>query len=96
MIDTGSTLGLLLKSSPDAKAKHKGSQKLIGAGFNGLIYGHTAAVDQFNIGTIEIYEESAQIIYSPWNSYASVGMDILKDYAVVLNYCKSYIGLRKV
>jgi hypothetical protein len=35
------------------------------------------------------------IIASPWHNYASIGMDILKDYTLVLNYCKGYAGFRK-
>jgi hypothetical protein len=38
---------------------------------------------------------SAGIIYSPWHNYASVGMDLISAYSLVLNYCKSYAGFKK-
>jgi hypothetical protein len=38
---------------------------------------------------------SVGIIRSPWHNYASLGMEVLKGYSIVLNYCKEYIGFKK-
>lgn len=95
MIDTGSTLGLLVKTS-DLKRFPRGNKKIVlGRGLNGQITGIEVPAEKIHLENFEIRNISANIIYSEWQNYASVGMDIMKNYTVVLNYCKSYAGFKR-
>ena len=52
-------------------------------------------MEKLRLDLFEIKNAFASIIYSEWQNYASLGMDIMKDYTVVLNYCKAYAGFKK-
>lgn len=96
MLDTGSTLGLLVKTT-DLTDFYTGAQKtILGRGLNGHILGIKADANKLLLGDFEIYSAETAITYSPWHNYASVGMAIMKDYVVVLNYCQSYAAFKKV
>jgi hypothetical protein len=49
---------------------------------------HLEGLDMTNLPT--------GVIQSAWHNYASVGMEVLKDYVLVLNYLKSYVCLKKL
>lgn len=91
MIDTGSSLGLLLKTATidEFETPYK---KIIGIGFNGPISGFNTISDQLSLDGFNIKNLPTGIIQSAWHkhNYASIGMEILKDYILVLNYCKAY------
>ena len=95
MLDTGSTLSLLMKTSDVKNFPTNAYEKILGKGLNGDILGiETTAgllLEDYAIPRI-----NAAVTYSAWHNYASVGMDILKNYTLVLNYCKSYAGLKKI
>jgi hypothetical protein len=95
MIDTGSALGLLLKTTDMKKYSLHGTRTLLGHGFNGRIDGVETITDKLIVSEVEISNVPTGIIQSPWHNYASIGMDVLKDYTMVLNYCKGYAGFRK-
>jgi hypothetical protein len=95
MIDTGSSMGLLLKTTDVARFHHDGNKILIGRGLNGLMYGYNMQADKLTINGFDFNSISAGIIHSDWHNHASIGMGILKDYIVVLNYCKSYACFKK-
>ena len=92
MIDTGSTLGLLLKTTNiDDYFYSQGSGSVIGKGLNGTISGYSIIADRLLINTdLIIQSVPAAVIESRWHNHASIGMEILKDYILVLNYCKAY------
>jgi hypothetical protein len=95
MLDTGSTLGLIFKTS-DLKFFSKGnSKKVIGRGLNGDLTGFNIDVIKLVLNTFEIKTTSVGVIYSAEHNYASAGMNIMKNYTVVLNYCKAYAGFKK-
>jgi hypothetical protein len=96
MLDTGSSLGLLVKTSKVKKLPNHKDAKVLGRGFNGSIIGIETTAKKLLLHTLEISGLQAGIIYSEWHNYASMGMDVMKDYTIVLNYCKSYAGFRKV
>jgi hypothetical protein len=96
MIDTGSSLGLLLKTSDLKRYPTDGQISVLGRGFNGNLQGMEALADKLLLAHYEIKKIPAGIVYSPWHNYASVGMDIMKHYSIVLNYCKAYAGFKKV
>jgi hypothetical protein len=95
MIDTGSSLGLLLKTSDIEKYRTAGVKVILGRGLNGHLEGTQTLADRLLLDRMEIKKVLTGIIYSPWHNYASVGMDLMGDYSIVLNYCKSYAGFKK-
>jgi hypothetical protein len=95
MLDTGSTLGLLMKTTDLTKFPVGNARKVLGRGFNGNVMGTETIAMKVILNTFEILGITAGITQSDWHNYASVGMDVLKNYTVVLNYCKSYAGFRK-
>lgn len=96
MLDTGSSLGLLLKTSDLKKYPTDGQLSVLGRGFNGELLGTEALAEKLMLVHYEIKKLPAGIVYSPWHNYASVGMEIMKEYSIVLNYCKAYVGFKKV
>lgn len=95
MLDTGSTLGLLVKTS-DLKKFPKGThKKILGRGLNGDVIGIETTAHKLILDTFEIDVIPAGVTYSAWHNYASVGMNVMKDYTIVLNYCKGYAGFKK-
>jgi hypothetical protein len=95
MIDTGSALGLLLKTTDINQYEAGGKKTVLGRGLNGSIYGLTTSTEKLVVGGLEINNLMTGIIQSPWHNNASIGMEVLKDYSLVLNYCKGYAGFRK-
>ena len=96
MIDTGSSLGLLVKTTDLEKFPEQANKMKLGLGFNGPVMGVQATTEKLLLSNLEISVLDAGITYSAWHNYASVGMDIMKDYAIVLNYCQAYAGFKKV
>ena len=95
MIDTGSSLGLLLKTTnvPDLVTPRK--SKLLGMGLNGPVSGYQIVSNRLVLAGLEMDGISTGVISSPWHDNASIGMDILKHYIVVLNYCKAYACFKR-
>jgi hypothetical protein len=96
MIDTGSTLGLLVKTTDMDEFDYQTSRKVIGIGFNGPIYGYRTLVKYMNLDGLVMSNLATGVIESPWHNYASIGMEVLKDYVVVINYFKSYACFKKL
>lgn len=96
MIDTGSCLGLLVKTSDVGKYPPGIWTNALGRGLNGRIEGIRAMTEKIMLEDLEIKKLQVGIIYSPWHNYASVGMEVIKEYSsIVLNYCKAYAGFKK-
>lgn len=96
MIDTGSNLGLLLKTTELAQFESRAHKKVIGFGFNGQVSGYETSSEEVVLNGMKMYDIPTGIIESAWHNYASIGMDILKDYVVIINYYKLYACFRKV
>ena len=96
MVDTGSTLGLLMKTSDLGKFPVGKKEKVLGRGLNGDITGIETIADKLLLNTFEIGEVTTGITFSAWHNYASVGMDVIKNYTIVLNYCKAYAGFKRI
>lgn len=95
MIDTGSSLGLLLKTTK--VADDVTSDRLIGRGLNGVLEGSEIVIHKLVLdNNLVLKHMRVDVISSPWRHDASIGMRMLKEYAVILNYCKSYICLKKM
>lgn len=95
MIDTGSSLGLLLKTTDIGSYAEHGKKTVLGRGLNGLIEGIHTTTEKLVVSDLEIHSLKTGIIHSDWHNYASLGMGTLKEYTIVLNYCKGYAGFRK-
>jgi hypothetical protein len=96
MIDTGSTLALLLKTTNIGKFGDDYNERVLGIGFNGQVFGYETVAKKIVLKGLEIKSVSTGIVSSRWHSNASIGMQVLKDYVVVLNYCKSYVCFKPV
>jgi hypothetical protein len=95
MIDTGSSLGLLLKTTNISEFDHHGEERILGIGFNGPVSGYGVVSRRLRLKGLDIERVSTGIVSSEWHNNASIGMEILKDYIVILNYCKAYACFRK-
>ncbi|HYF70193.1 MAG TPA: retropepsin-like aspartic protease [Ohtaekwangia sp.] len=96
MIDTGSTLGLLLKTSSSREATTKGKRSVLGRGFNGIMEGILRKSKKLILHKMEIDMTETAVVYSSSYTHASLGMEVLKDYSLILNYSKAYAGLKKI
>ena len=98
MIDTGSTLGLLLKTTTMADYfDSPAGGYVIGVGLNGRISGRYITADRLRINADLVMRlVPAAIIESEWHNHASIGMEILKEYILVLNYCKAYACFKRM
>lgn len=95
MIDTGSSLGLLMKTNDEDQFKEFNVLEDLGRGFNGMISGFKTKADRLELNGFSFKSMPIGIIRSPFHNYASIGMEVLKGYSIVLNYCKEYIGFKK-
>jgi hypothetical protein len=94
MIDTGSYLGLLLKTTNISDFDHHRNEKILGIGFNGPISGYQTVSNKLIVEGLQIDSVPTGIVASEWHNNASIGMEILKNYIVILNYCKAYACLK--
>jgi hypothetical protein len=94
IIDTGSTLGILLKTMNTGNFDAR-DLRVIGIGLNGPLKGFRTIAEKMDLSGLTISSLPMNIISSKWHEQASIGMEILKDYIVVLNYCKSYACLKR-
>ena len=96
MIDTGSCLGLLLKTTNIKKYIRSNCKGVVGRGLNGNISGYSMIAEKLTLKGFETTDIPIAITTSPWHNHASVGMEVLKDYVIIINYCKSYVCLKKI
>lgn len=95
VIDTGSSLGLLVKTMDHTFFPTKGGLTVLGRGLNGLVEGFQASTEKILLNNVEVLSTKTGIMYSPWPDQGSIGMEVLDRYCFVLNYCKGYIGLKR-
>lgn len=95
MIDTGSSLGLLLKTTNISDFSHY-QERVIGRGLNGNLSGYRTVSPKVAMHGLEIEKVSTGVVSSRWHDNASIGMEILKEYIVVLNYQKEYACFKAV
>jgi hypothetical protein len=96
LIDTGSSLGLMLFTDNQQNI-NPFDLKIIGSGFNGEIHAFQNWIQNFNCSGLSLREIPIHVtLISGTRPYASLGMDILKNYKTVINYCKGYIGFKKL
>lgn len=96
MVDTGSALGLLLHGHHAHHKIQSQPHELLGRGLNGVIKGVHTITHLLRLDAFEVQNVHTNIIHSPAQSYAYIGMGFLKDYTVILNYAQAYMCLRKI
>ena len=94
LVDTGSTLGLLLKTSDKSRFSASTASSVLGKGLNGVFKGHTTTAHSLLLHEFEIGKIAAGITYSARHDYASIGMGVLKNYSVIINCVQAYMGLQ--
>lgn len=95
MLDTGSGLGLLLNSENAGNFRVETSKKILGRGLKGNVMGREILASKIILETFEINSKfTSGVTPLDGYKYGSVGMDIMKEYTVVLNYCKGYAGFK--
>jgi hypothetical protein len=96
MIDTGSNLALLVKTTELEKFASSRRRQVIGFGFNGEVLGYQTLSERLLLDGLSMSDVPTGIIESSWHNYASIGMEILKDYVVIINYFKLYACFKKL
>lgn len=95
MIDTGSQLSFLLKTT-DESLLQSSYPEVLGFGMSGTIQGIKILAQSITMSGISFQNQSTGIILSSWHNYGSIGMGILKEYALVINYTGAYAGLKRL
>ena len=95
MIDTGSQLTFLLKTTNEVLLNSY-SPELLGFGMSGSIEGIKAMAETINLAGIKFQNRSTGIILSAWHNYGSIGMGVLKEYTLIINYAGAYACLKKL
>jgi hypothetical protein len=91
MIDTGSSMGILLQTTDAAMFMNDARQSVLGHGLNGALTGYNTLLEKMDFDGFEMKRVPIGVMPSEASNHASIGMSILKDYIVVLNYCKAYV-----
>lgn len=89
LIDTGSSLGLMFSVNQKKDKK----TDAVGRGLNGLVRGRNETTRSLKIAEVEFNNIATSIVYSEKHS-ASIGMEILKNHVVIVNYARSYVAFR--
>jgi hypothetical protein len=93
MIDTGSSLELLIKVT-DPKKITKYQVENLGVGLNGNINGVQTISDKLVVGNLALTHLQTGLMISEWHNYGSLGMQKLKHYIIVINYLKEKISIK--
>jgi hypothetical protein len=94
LVDTGSTLSVLVKSSDKDGFASNAEREVLGMGLNGVIVGSRTVSSRLEIHEYTANDVPVAITHSPGQDSTSVGMAFLKNYSVIINYVQGYIGLR--
>jgi len=95
MIDTGSQLSILLKTTNESLLESCLSE-VLGIGMSGSIEGIKTFSHTINLAGFSFNNQPTGIILSSWHNYGSIGMGILKEYAIIINYSGAYACLKKL
>jgi hypothetical protein len=93
-IDTGSMLGLLMVTD-NLSDLNPFDMKVIATGLNGDVYSYKYWLKRLNCEGLTLTDVPIAVTFKKSKSYASIGMGLLKEYRIVLNYPKGYVGFKK-
>jgi hypothetical protein len=91
LIDTGSSLGLIYSTGQNERSSRNDT---LGRGLNGLLNGDRKVTKSLRLEDVEFRNVSTSVVASE-NCYASIGMEILKDHIVIMNYAESFVAFSK-
>lgn len=94
LVDTGSSLSILLTTSDKKRLPSKAARKMLGMGLNGFIMGSNSIAKFVQLNDYTATNVPVSTTYSALHNHASVGMAFLKNYSIIINYLRGYIGLR--
>src|SRR5690606_15822272 len=95
MIDTGSVLGLLIKTT-NLKGFHTpGNEQVVGVGLNGHLFGHRTRSRSLSLPGITLTSVPTAIVSSLFCHISSMRMLVLPGYVVVTTYSTGVIGRRR-
>jgi hypothetical protein len=83
----------LIKTTDISAFNHRirySSERLLGFGFNGPVSGYNVVTDELHVNGFSLKAIPTAIVLSEHQDSGSIGMEILKNYIVILNYCKAY------
>lgn len=95
LIDTGSALGLLIKST-DKSWINRSQTSMLGTGLSGAFQGLNTRASKVKVDNYEITDLETGIIHSSYGNDASIGMGVLKNYVIILNYMQNYACLKRM
>jgi hypothetical protein len=96
VIDTGSSLGLLIKTTDIKSFRYRTSEVPVGYGLAGFVYGYHARIKTLQLKEMFLLDIPAGITSDATDNSASLGMRVLKNYILVINYSKSFISMKRV
>jgi hypothetical protein len=95
IVDTGSMFELLINST-DTDSFLLDGKEAVGRGLSGLIEGVKTRANKISIPGLSWSNIPAVLVYSKWHDYGSIGMAMLKDYVIVVNYYLEKIQLKEI
>jgi hypothetical protein len=103
LIDTGSSLGLLVFSSKAEKFNTIGEEREIGIGLAGSVVGFSLPIFSYQLANVEFFLTDCQLVPTRIESgkdfevSASLGGNFLKDYVIMFSYATAqfFIKVRK-
>lgn len=93
LIDTGSGLGMLIKSN-ELMNNTKSAHKTLGLGLNGPVNGIEFIAEEVDLSSFKLQHVPSGITNSVVTC-ASLGMGIFKDHTILFNYVQGYFGIEK-
>jgi hypothetical protein len=97
LIDTGSSSGLIFNISDVRFGSSRRPKKdFIGVGINGLVDGYQGVLRHLKLGNDKLQDIPFCIVDVPERKFPSIGMQVLKDFIVTLNYTKEFIDFQPV
>lgn len=94
MIDTGSALGLLVKTKDENRLSFP--LRFVGVGLNGEISGNKTITREVSLNGLVLKNVPTRTILSHAHHDVSLGMEVLKNYHLIINYSQSYVCLKKL
>lgn len=94
MIDTGSSLGLLLKPDTPKRSLATENVTIIAHGLNGPLTGQRFMAKALQLHDFTFHDVKTGVALGEWSGTSSIGMEILHNYVLILNYCQGYAGIK--
>jgi hypothetical protein len=100
LIDTGSSLGLLVFANKKENFFTVGNEREIGTGLTGSVVGFSLGIFSYQLGDLQLFPHDCQFVPTASNKEneltvsASLGGDFLKDHVVMFHYASSQFFIK--